>query len=105
MDHEKHSVPLETVTRLVFTGFRDVPSDKVVSWSKVFRWLEEKHDFYIDRKTVAAPNEIVGFEYWLRSSKFESRYVGLYKRDEKGKIDSLEVALNFIDLLNTNKLL
>lgn len=39
-------------------------------WQQVFDWFEQKHSIYIDRTVITTPNEILGFEYRLKSFRF-----------------------------------
>lgn len=66
---------------------------------QVIEWLERKHYIYIDRKSVTSPEKMLGFEYWLRSTKVEPRYVGIFKNDIEGKKLTIELSIMYLTLL------
>lgn len=70
------------------------------TYEQVFLWLENKHSFYVDRKTITNPNEIMGFEYHVRSYKFEPKYVDFYNNDMEGKLITIKLAINYLQLID-----
>ena len=56
------------------------------TFSQVFRWFEEKYSYFVDIKTDTTPNEILGFDYYIKSWKFGPRYVNFFKEKGEGNI-------------------
>ncbi len=48
-------------------------------FSQVFRWFEENYSYFVDIKTDTTPNEILGFDYTIKSWKFPPMVFDFFK--------------------------
>lgn len=71
----------------------DIPAP---TYAEILSWFEDTTQIWIDRQTVIQSNRLNGFEYWIRSSRFEPRQIGFYPTQESGELDSLQFILNFL---------
>jgi hypothetical protein len=78
---EYYSRPL--VTKDSFTV--DTPT-----YSQTFRWFEEKYSYFVDVKTDTTPNEILGFDYTIKSWKFPPMYFDFFKDKREGNIEVIK---------------
>jgi hypothetical protein len=74
---EYYSRPL--VTKDSFTV--DAPT-----YSQAFRWFEENYSYFVDIKTDTTPNEILGFDYSIKSWKFPPMVFDFFKDKREGNI-------------------
>jgi hypothetical protein len=74
---EYYSRPL--VTKDSFTV--DAPT-----FSQAFRWFEEKYSYFVDIRTDTTPNEILGFDYTIKSWKFPPMFFGFFNDKREGNI-------------------
>ena len=51
------------------SGQDTIPVGDVLAptFSQAFRWFEEKYSYFVDVKTDTTPNEILGFDYYIKS--------------------------------------
>ena len=71
----------------------DIPAP---TYAEILSWFEEATQIWNDRKTVIQSDKLNGFEYWVRSSRFEPRQIGFYPTQESGELDSLLLILKFL---------
>ena len=65
-------------------------------YQQVFRWFEEKYSYFVDVKTDTTPNEILGFDYYIKSWKFGPRYFNFFKEKEEGNIKVIKVMIEMV---------
>ena len=62
---------------------KDVPAPL---YQQAFRWFEEKYSYFLDIKTDTTPNEILGFDYTIKSWKFPPMVFDFFKDKREGNI-------------------
>jgi hypothetical protein len=65
-------------------------------YQQVFRWFEEKYSYFVDIKTDTTPNEILGFDYYIKSWKFRPKYFNFFKEKEEGNIKVIRVMIEMV---------
>ena len=65
-------------------------------FQQVFRWFEEKYSYFVDVKTDTTPNEILGFDYYIKSWKFEPKYFNFFKEKEEGNIKVIKIMIEMV---------
>jgi hypothetical protein len=65
-------------------------------YQQVFRWFEEKYSYFVDVKTDTTPNEILGFDYYIKSWKFGPKYFNFFKEKEEGNIKVIRVMIEMV---------
>ena len=63
---------------------------------QVFRWFEEKYSYFVDVKTDTTPNEILGFDYYIKSWKFAPKYFNFFKEKEEGNIKVIKIMIEMV---------
>jgi hypothetical protein len=59
-------------------------------YQQAFRWFEEKYSYFVDVKTDTTPNEILGFDYYIKSWKFGPMYFDFFKDKREGNIEVIK---------------
>jgi len=65
-------------------------------YQQAFRWFEEKYSYFVDVKTDTTPNEILGFDYYIKSWKFGPRYFNFFKEKGEGNIKVIKVMIEMV---------
>jgi hypothetical protein len=65
-------------------------------YQQVFRWFEEKYSYFVDVKTETTPNEILGFDYYIKSWKFGPRYFNFFKEKGEGNIEVIKKMIEMV---------
>ncbi len=65
-------------------------------YQQVFRWFEEKYSCFVDVKTDTTPNEILGFDYYIKSWKFGPKYFNFFKEKEEGNIKVIKIMIEMV---------
>ena len=77
-------------SHLIVTPFRGCHNSDgsvtVPTFSQVFRWFEENYSYFVDVKTDTTPNEILGFDYTIKSWKFPPMVFDFFKDKREGNI-------------------
>jgi len=60
------------------------------TYSQAFRWFEENYSYFVDIKTDTTPNEILGFDYTIKSWKFPPMYFDFFKDKREGNIEVIK---------------
>jgi hypothetical protein len=68
----------------------------VPTFSQVFRWFEEKYSYFVDIRTDTTPNEILGFDYYIKSWKFGQRYLDFFKDKREGNIEVIKKMIEMV---------
>ena len=84
---EYYSRPI--VTKDSFTV--DVPT-----FSQVFRWFEENYSYFVDIRTDTTPNEILGFDYSIKSWKFPPMFFGFFNDKREGNIEVIKKMIEMV---------
>jgi hypothetical protein len=66
------------------------------TFSQVFRWFEEKYSYFVDIKTDTTPNEILGFDYTIKSWKFPPMYFDFFKDKREGNIEVIKKMIEMV---------
>jgi hypothetical protein len=66
------------------------------TFSQVFRWFEEKYSYFVDVKTDTTPNEILGFDYTIKSWKFPPMYFDFFKDKREGNIEVIKKMIEMV---------
>jgi len=66
------------------------------TFSQVFRWFEEKYSYFVDVKTDTTPNEILGFDYYIKSWKFGPMYFDFFKDKREGNIEVIKKMIEMV---------
>jgi hypothetical protein len=86
-------------------------------FSQAFRWFEENYSYFVDIKTDTTPNEILGFDYTIKSWKFPPMVFDFFKDKREGNIAVIkkmiemvkkekqkEILINLMNLDNDDKI-
>jgi hypothetical protein len=65
-------------------------------YQQVFRWFEEKYSYFVDVKTDTTPNEILGFDYYIKSWKFGPKYFNFFKEKGEGNIKVIKIMIEMV---------
>jgi hypothetical protein len=65
-------------------------------YQQAFRWFEEKYSYFVDVKTDTTPNEILGFDYYIKSWKFGPKYFNFFKEKEEGNIKVIKIMIEMV---------
>jgi len=65
-------------------------------YQQVFRWFEEKYSYFVDVKTDTTPNEILGFDYTIKSWKFPPMYFDFFKDKREGNIEVIKKMIEMV---------
>jgi hypothetical protein len=65
-------------------------------YQQAFRWFEEKYSYFVDVKTDTTPNEILGFDYYIKSWKFGPRYFNFFKEKGEGNIKVINKMIEMV---------
>ena len=60
---------------------------------EIFEHFEKSDSFFVDRKTWTSVNEILGFEFHLRSWQFAPIFIGEFMDSNEGQLKSLDKIL------------
>jgi len=115
---EKEFVTYEIASELKELGFdepcigyyKDMKGEKVLLYDtmdfdgecntplyqQAFRWFEEKYSYFVDVKTDTTPNEILGFDYYIKSWKFGPRYFNFFKEKGEGNIKVINKMIEMV---------
>jgi hypothetical protein len=66
------------------------------TYSQAFRWFEEKYSYFVDIRTDTTPNEILGFDYYIKSWKFGQRYLDFVKDKREGNIEVIKKMIEMV---------
>jgi hypothetical protein len=66
------------------------------TFSQAFRWFEENYSYFVDIKTDTTPNEILGFDYYIKSWKFGQRYLDFFKDKREGNIEVINKMIEMV---------
>ena len=53
-------------------------------------WFEDNYSYFVDIKTDTTPNEILGFDYTIKSWKFPPMYFDFFKDKREGNIEVIK---------------
>jgi hypothetical protein len=59
-------------------------------YQQAFRWFEDNYSYFVDIKTDTTPNEILGFDYTIKSWKFPPMYFDFFKDKREGNIEVIK---------------
>jgi hypothetical protein len=106
------SIPYQLAKQFFYLGFDQVTLKKYSSqshhlcditgdipaptYAEILSWFEDVKQIWVDRKTIIQSDKLNGFEYWVRSSKFDQCKIGFYPTQESGELDSLQFILKFL---------
>jgi hypothetical protein len=65
-------------------------------FQQAFRWFEEKYSYFVDVKTDTTPNEILGFDYTIKSWKFPPMYFDFFKEKREGNIAVIKKMIEMV---------
>jgi hypothetical protein len=65
-------------------------------FSQAFRWFEENYSYFVDIKTDTTPNEILGFDYTIKSWKFPPMYFDFFKDKREGNIAVIKKMIEMV---------
>ena len=65
-------------------------------FQQVFRWFEEKYSYFVDIRTDTTPNEILGFDYTIKSWKFPPMYFDFFKDKREGNIAVIKKMIEMV---------
>jgi hypothetical protein len=68
----------------------------VPTFSQVFRWFEDNYSYFVDIKTDTTPNEILGFDYTIKSWKFPPMYFDFFKDKREGNIEVIKKMIEMV---------
>ena len=66
------------------------------TYSQAFRWFEEKYSYFVDIKTDTTPNEILGFDYTIKSWKFPPMFFGFFNDKGEGNIEVIKKMIEMV---------
>ena len=66
------------------------------TFSQAFRWFEEKYSYFVDVKTDTTPNEILGFDYTIKSWKFPPMVFDFFKDKREGNIAVIKKMIEMV---------
>jgi hypothetical protein len=105
---EKEFVTYEIASELKNLGFnRELRTSRVYTngvseniaapiFSQAFRWFEENYSYFVDIKTDTTPNEILGFDYTIKSWKFPPMYFDFFKDKREGNIAVIKKMIEMV---------
>jgi hypothetical protein len=65
-------------------------------FQQAFRWFEEKYSYFVDVKTDTTPNEILGFDYYIKSWKFPPMVFDFFKDKREGNIAVIKKMIEMV---------
>ena len=65
-------------------------------FSQAFRWFEENYSYFVDIRTDTTPNEILGFDYTIKSWKFPPMYFDFFKDKREGNIEVIKKMIEMV---------
>jgi hypothetical protein len=65
-------------------------------YQQVFRWFEENYSYFVDIKTDTTPNEILGFDYTIKSWKFPPMFFGFFNDKGEGNIEVIKKMIEMV---------
>jgi hypothetical protein len=63
---------------------------------QVFGWFEDNYSYFVDIKTDTTPNEILGFDYTIKSWKFPPMYFDFFKDKREGNIAVIKKMIEMV---------
>jgi len=63
---------------------------------QVFGWFEDNYSYFVDIKTDTTPNEILGFDYTIKSWKFPPVYFDFFKDKREGNIAVIKKMIEMV---------
>jgi hypothetical protein len=66
------------------------------TFSQAFRWFEENYSYFVDIKTDTTPNEILGFDYTIKSWKFPPMVFDFFKDKKEGNIEVIKKMIEMV---------
>jgi hypothetical protein len=66
------------------------------TYQQAFRWFEENYSYFVDIKTDTTPNEILGFDYTIKSWKFPPMYFDFFKDKREGNIAVIKKMIEMV---------
>ena len=80
------------------SGQDTIPVGDVLAptFSQAFRWFEDNYSYFVDIKTDTTPNEILGFDYYIKSWKFGPKYFNFFKEKEEGNIKVIKIMIEMV---------
>jgi hypothetical protein len=65
-------------------------------YQQVFRWFEENYSYFVDIRTDTTPNEILGFDYTIKSWKFPPMFFGFFNDKREGNIEVIKKMIEMV---------
>lgn len=65
-------------------------------FSQAFRWFEENYSYFVDIRTDTTPNEILGFDYTIKSWKFPPMDFDFFKDKREGNIAVIKKMIEMV---------
>ena len=65
-------------------------------FQQVFGWFEDNYSYFVDIKTDTTPNEILGFDYTIKSWKFPPMYFDFFKDKREGNIAVIKKMIEMV---------
>ena len=65
-------------------------------FSQAFRWFEDNYSYFVDVRTDTTPNEILGFDYTIKSWKFPPMYFDFFKDKREGNIEVIKKMIEMV---------
>ena len=90
---KKEFVTYELLTELKELGLNVTQTTTI---SQVFRWFEENYSYFVDIKTDTTPNEILGFDYTIKSWKFPPIYFDFFNNKREGNIAVIKKMIEMV---------
>ena len=63
---------------------------------QVFGWFEDNYSYFVDIKTDTTPNEILGFDYTIKSWKFPPMVFDFFKDKREGNIAVIKKMIEMV---------
>ena len=80
------------------SGQDTIPVGDVLAplYQQVFGWFEDNYSYFVDIKTDTTPNEILGFDYTIKSWKFPPMYFDFFKDKREGNIAVIKKMIEMV---------
>ena len=65
-------------------------------FSQVFGWFEDNYSYFVDIRTDTTPNEILGFDYIIKSWKFPPMFFGFFNNKREGNIEVIKKMIKMV---------
>lgn len=73
----------EPISRYCYPGM-DNPSLRGILYQQALEFFEKEYSFFVDVRTDTTPNEILGFDFTIKSWKFPPMYVDVFMDKREG---------------------